>query len=176
MTIVPFALLTALLTHRHSNKPIRHEDRLIPMQHDLSLKVSSNLDRRHPRHDRGRDIVQQLNFSRFIRGLTQPMSVIRGDIDGTIEGPGPSRIRSVIVWVRDHDRNEAAFGFDLMGEAQSGLIYNVLYRVKQETHKFNGLCIKQSNQVPEDITILRLEQHSALTDAELGLCGNGPDT
>jgi len=80
------------------------------------------------------------------------------------------------VWVRDHDRNEAAFGFDLMGEAQSGLIYNVLYRVKQETHKFNGLCIKQSNQVPEDITILRLEQHSALTDAELGLCGNGPDT
>jgi len=105
MTIVPLALLTALLTHRYSNKPIRDKYRLLPMQHDLAIKVSSNLDRRHPRHDRGCNIVQQLNVSRFIRCLTQPMGVIRGDVHRAVEGPGPSRIRSVIMWVRDHDRN-----------------------------------------------------------------------
>ena len=113
MTIVPLALLTALLTHRYSNKPIRDKYRLLPMQHDLAIKVSSNLDRHDSWYNRRLNIVQQLYISRLVRCLTQPMSVIRGDIDGTIEGPGPGCVCGVVVRVGYHDSFQSALVLDL---------------------------------------------------------------
>jgi len=83
------------------------------MQHDLSIKVTSDLDRRYPRHDCRRDVPQRLYISLLIRSLTKPMGVIRCDDHRTLECARPSCVRGVVMWMRYHDGDEAAFGVDL---------------------------------------------------------------
>jgi len=86
------------------------------MQHDLSVKVSPDLDRRDARHDCRCDVTQRLQISLLIRSLTEPMGVFRGNNHRTLESAGPGRVRGVVMWMRYHDGDEAAFGIDLNGE------------------------------------------------------------
>lgn len=37
----------------------------------------------------------------------------------------------------------------------------------QETYKFHSLLVKESDQIPQNVSVWRLQQYSPLTDSEL---------